>query len=92
MTADRNRPEHLSTDIDRPDYLGDEMRKALTEAFAAKKPPAEVAELVLDAILTKRFWVFTDEQFVGPVAERHRSIDDATNPEKAGLLSDYLLG
>jgi NAD(P)-dependent dehydrogenase (short-subunit alcohol dehydrogenase family) len=43
-------------------------------------PPAEVAELVHDAVLADQFWVFTDEVWDEPIARRHREIDERSAP------------
>jgi hypothetical protein len=47
--------------------------------------------LVVEAICEKRFWIFTDDQFDEPIAERHRSIEVHENPAKSPTLVDYLL-
>ncbi len=44
------------------------------------KPPAEVAELVHDAILTEQFWLFTDEVWDAPIERRHREIAERRPP------------
>ena len=44
------------------------------------KPPAEVADLVHDAILANQFWLFTDEVWDEPIARRHREIEERTAP------------
>jgi NAD(P)-dependent dehydrogenase (short-subunit alcohol dehydrogenase family) len=47
------------------------------------KPPAEVADLVHDAILANRFWLFTDEVWDEPIARRHREIEERAAPSSA---------
>jgi hypothetical protein len=44
------------------------------------KPPAEVADLVHDAILANQFWLFTDEVWDEPIARRHREIEERAAP------------
>jgi len=44
------------------------------------KPPAEVADLVHDAILTDQFWLFTDEVWDAPIERRHREIEERRPP------------
>ena len=56
--------------------------------FANAKPPAEVAELVLAAVLEKRFWVQTDGAFRDPIHARHRSIEDDSAPPAIGTILD----
>ncbi|MEZ5265596.1 MAG: SDR family NAD(P)-dependent oxidoreductase [Acidimicrobiales bacterium] len=93
VDADRNRPEHLVRPLAEPAHSEAQQREraAARELLGQKKPPAEVAELVVAAIKENRFWIFTDSQFKGVVAERHRSIEEAANPPKANTLVDYLL-
>jgi NAD(P)-dependent dehydrogenase (short-subunit alcohol dehydrogenase family) len=93
IDADRNRPEHLSRPLAEPADVArlEQERDAGRELLAQRKPPAEVAQLVVDAIRQRRFWVFTDDQFAEPIAERHRTIEDRANPPKAETLIDYLL-
>lgn len=93
IDADRNRPEHLVRPLDEPDDAAarERERAAGRELLGQKKPPAEVAELVVNAIRANRFWIFTDDQFAPVVAERHRSIEAAANPPRARTLVDYLL-
>ena len=44
------------------------------------KPPAEVADLVHDAVLAGQFWLFTDEVWDEPIGRRHREITERTAP------------
>jgi NAD(P)-dependent dehydrogenase (short-subunit alcohol dehydrogenase family) len=44
------------------------------------KPPAEVADLVHDAILADQFWLFTDEVWDEPISRRHREIEERRAP------------
>lgn len=93
IDADRNRPEHLTRPLATagdPARLVQE-REAARELLAQRKPPAEVAQLVVDAVRQRRFWIFTDDQFNDAMAVRHRSIESRQNPEKSPTLVDYLL-
>jgi len=93
IDADRNRPEHLVRPLSEPDDAAarERERAAGRELLGQKKPPAEVAELVVNAIKGNQFWIFTDDQFAPVLAERHRSIESVTNPPRARTLVDYLL-
>ncbi len=42
--------------------------------------PAQVADLVHDAIINDRFWVFTDMSMVAALADRFESILENRNP------------
>ena len=44
------------------------------------KPPAEVADLVHDAILSNQFWLFTDEVWDIPIERRHGEILERRAP------------
>jgi NAD(P)-dependent dehydrogenase (short-subunit alcohol dehydrogenase family) len=93
VDADRNRPEHLVRPLAEADdqEARDRERAVGRELLSQKKPPVEVARLVVDAIKDNRFWIFTDDQFADVIAERHRSIESGANPAKALTLVDYLL-
>ena len=77
----RNRPESAA-----PDALGeptaeDEMRAQwVSDLINGGMPPAEVADLVHDAVLDDRFWIFTDPAMVQMLADKHDSIMDNRNP------------
>jgi NADP-dependent 3-hydroxy acid dehydrogenase YdfG len=47
--------------------------------------PEKVGDLVVDAVLTDRFWVFTDLGMVARTAERHRAIEENRNPVRMAL-------
>jgi len=53
-------------------YVADQIRSGMA--------PENVAEMVLDAILTDTFWIFTDMQMVASLEPRHQSVLAATNP------------
>lgn len=44
------------------------------------KPPAEVADLVHDAIINNQFWLFTDEVWDVPIERRHQEILERRPP------------
>ncbi|HUF33423.1 MAG TPA: SDR family NAD(P)-dependent oxidoreductase [Acidimicrobiales bacterium] len=88
MESDRNRPEQLpkaGIELSPEDEL---RRAAITELFAAAKPPAEVADLVHDAILAKQLYLFTDDVFLESIRTRHECIQHMRNPDAstAGLF------
>lgn len=82
----RNRPEWAAP---RRDVESSEVEAAM-EAFVRDQlrsgmEPAAVADLVHDAILSNRFWVFTDLQMVAALEQRYQSILTNTNPPTMGL-------
>jgi NAD(P)-dependent dehydrogenase (short-subunit alcohol dehydrogenase family) len=90
MESERNRPEELSRPHvpAAPTEQQVEMHKAVLEIFGEAKPPSAVADLVHDAVLAKRFWIFTDEVYTPAIHERLDSIRDATDPPARGSLLD----
>jgi NADP-dependent 3-hydroxy acid dehydrogenase YdfG len=89
--SERNRPKDLADDEPAQPVIDDANIEAFRSMFDNAKPPAEVAELVLAAVLEKRFWVQTDGAFRDPIRARHRSIEDDTAPPATGtILHAYL--
>jgi len=88
IESERNRPEELR----RPHIPAEptpqqlETHKVVLEIFGQAKPPHEVADLVHDAVLENRFWVFTDEVYTPSIVERLDSIRDRTDPPARGSL------
>jgi len=84
LQADRNRPEWAArrsleeVEVDpviaaRTAWVEDQLRSGM--------PPAEVADLVHDAVVANRFWIFTDETMLDRLADQHASIRENRNPE-----------
>ena len=66
------------------------VRAFVEKIYADAKPPSEVAELVLAAIVEGRFWIQTDEYFRDAIKARHRSIENDTDPPARGnVLTVY---
>jgi NAD(P)-dependent dehydrogenase (short-subunit alcohol dehydrogenase family) len=88
LDSHRNRPEELS----RPHIPAEptpeqvDTHKAVLEIFGQAKPPHEVADLVHDAVVEKRFWIFTDEVYTPAIHERLDSIRDRVDPPARGSL------
>jgi NAD(P)-dependent dehydrogenase (short-subunit alcohol dehydrogenase family) len=93
IESERNRPEELR----RPHVPSEptdqqlQLHKAVLEIFGEAKPPHEVAELVHDAILDRRFWIFTDEVYTPPILDRLDSIRDRIDPPARGSLMEIYL-
>jgi NAD(P)-dependent dehydrogenase (short-subunit alcohol dehydrogenase family) len=93
MDSERNRPEELR----RPHIPAEptaeqmQMHKVVLDIFGQAKPPHEVADLVHDAVLAKRFWVFTDEVYTPAIHDRLDSIRDAADPPATGSLIEVYL-
>ncbi|HTZ92682.1 MAG TPA: SDR family NAD(P)-dependent oxidoreductase [Streptosporangiaceae bacterium] len=80
MDASRNWPASLGEEPP-PSFAAEvtvpHVRKAIDDAIS----PAEVADLVADAVAAGRFWVFTEQPFVDLVIRRWESIAAGANPE-----------
>ena len=92
LESERNRPETLTAPgvPAEPDPEQLERQAILTEVFNDGMPPEQVADLVHDAVLSGQFWLFTDHDFDAPIAQRHRHIQERTNPVNATPLVDPL--
>ena len=80
LDADRNWPTQLG---ERPtaDPAASIMQGHVRRAIDEGTPPAAVADLVVDAIRTDRFWVFPNPEFVELAVERFHRIADGLDPE-----------
>ncbi|MXW98736.1 MAG: SDR family NAD(P)-dependent oxidoreductase [Acidimicrobiaceae bacterium] len=100
LDSERNRPEHLQ---DQPGVTGlwdsdavaggpeSEMRAAIRDLYAQALRPSVVADMVVRAIRGGELWLFTDHDFDGAIAARHRSIEDRRTPDSAASLGAALL-
>ena len=84
--SDRNRPEALPDPlIGDPDEQAD-LRQMIRDFFASKQPPEEVADLVVDAIRERTFYLFTADAWTAQIAERHQDIVTGRNPRPRGNM------
>jgi NAD(P)-dependent dehydrogenase (short-subunit alcohol dehydrogenase family) len=86
--ADRNRPEWAAPSaLDEPDE-GAELRLAfIREALAGGMSPEQVADLVHDAVVEGRFWVFTDPSMVARLSGRFAAVLEDRNPDPMGFIT-----
>jgi NAD(P)-dependent dehydrogenase (short-subunit alcohol dehydrogenase family) len=80
LDSARNRPGGRGGPSGEPDAGGSRFVEKARHFIETGKPPAEVADLVHDAILTDQFWLFTDEVWDEPISRRHREIEDRRPP------------
>lgn len=80
MDADRNWPAELG---EKPPaaFGSDVIRKHVVRAIDEGATPAAVADLVADAVVEDRFWVFPHPEFVELVVRRWHGIAEGRNPE-----------
>jgi NADP-dependent 3-hydroxy acid dehydrogenase YdfG len=91
LESDRNRPKELTDEHDDAPGFDPAVRDAVASVFASAKPPAEVAELVLAAIVERRFWIETDPVFREAIRARHRAIETGGDPPARGsVLTPYV--
>lgn len=98
LDSERNRPERLLDDGGRGslDVLSDddesETLAALREFYKGAMAPSLVGEMVVEAIVTGQFWLFTDNHFEAFIAERHRGIQAGGAPGSGRSIAETLLG
>jgi len=91
FAAERNRPESLQDTSKEPVSAEDQFaHEALLEWMAANAlQPAAVADMVHDAILSNTFWIFTDQDHLVQIAERHERIRGCQNPNAKHIRDDF---
>jgi NAD(P)-dependent dehydrogenase (short-subunit alcohol dehydrogenase family) len=83
VSSDRNRPDHLRDELDEATRLELAERRELAQGYFLSEgmPPAEVADLVSEAITANRFYVLTHPDEIKPqVEDRLRAVLDGTDP------------
>lgn len=84
----RNRPEWAAPDaLAEPSPDAEARFAMIRELLASGRNPAEVADLVHDAVLSDAFWIFTDPDMVATLEARFDAILGDRNPDwTTGLL------
>lgn len=86
--SDRNRPEWAAPPaLEEPDVRAEERMAYVRDALASGLEPDRVADLVHDAIVGNRFWIFTDPSMVANLADRFQSVLEDRNPRPFGLFA-----
>ncbi len=84
--SDRNCPEEAAPPALVEPSAEEEMRfNFLADMVTSGRPPAEVADMVHDAVLNDTFWIFTDLGMVQALKEKHDSIMENRNPQFPAL-------
>ena len=81
-----NRPEWVSPRAElEPDPAREARASMVRDFLRGGMAPEKVGDLVVESVLTNRFWIFTDLDMVARVAERHRAIEENRNPVRQTL-------
>ncbi len=82
----RNRPEWAAPNaLAEPDPDAEARHQFVLDALASGLPPEGVADLVVQAILDERFWIFTHDDAVASLKGRYDAVLKGTNPPGAWL-------
>lgn len=87
--ASRNRPEWAAPDaLQEPSEESEARFAFIRDLLASGRKPDDVADLVHDAILNDKFWIFTDMTMVSMLSERFNAVLEDRNPDwQPGLLT-----
>jgi len=87
MNSERNRPEStMPSALVEPTAEQEAAFAAVRESVQAGMPAPEVAELVHDAVVNEKFWIFTDMNMVAALQDKHDSITENRNPAPISIL------
>lgn len=86
--SDRNRPEWAAPSaLDEPSAAAEARFAFIREQLASGRSPAEVADLVHDAVVEDKLWIFTDMAMVDILRERFDAVLENRNPQwGSGLI------
>ena len=83
---DRNRPEDLAPSPFEPESPRSvEIRTAMAEMTLTGLEPAQVADLVHDAVIARQFYIHTDPAAMPFIHARHDAIETTTDPPAGEL-------
>lgn len=86
--SDRNIPEWAAPNaLAEPNEEQEAAMAFVRDSIASGMEPDEVADMVHDAIIGDRFWIFTDMGMVSLLDEKHASIIENRNPIPFGLMT-----
>lgn len=88
--SERNRPERLRHASE--EAMSTEMEAVIADAYAAQLDPNLVADMVHDAIVDDRFWLFTDDLADESIRARHADIESRSDPTRRPHLIELILG
>lgn len=84
----RNRPEWAAPDaLAEPSPEAEARFAFIRDQLASGKSPAEVSDMVHDAVINESFWIFTDMQMIAGLRGRYDAVLGNENPpDVTGLL------
>ena len=86
--SQRNRPEWAAPPaLEEPSEAAALIQGFIADQLRGGAQPAQVADLVHDAVLAERFWVFTDPQMVASLDARFEAVRSGENPPPMGLVT-----
>ena len=90
FTSDRNKPEKMQTSLTEPPSQEEvTQREAALEWLRANAlQPGFVADLVHDAVVEKKFWIFTEESHTHAVKARHSEIQERRDPTAERIIEE----
>lgn len=89
--SDRNLPPHLAEGLTAGPGEAAETRALIRDFFATRQSPDEVADVVVEAIRNRQFYLFTADTWASHVAERHADIEAGRNPRpKSSMLEEII--
>lgn len=90
FTSDRNKPEEVQTALVEPASEEEVIqREAVLEWLRANAlQPDFVADLVHEAVVEKKFWIFTEESHTHAVKARHSEIQERRDPTAERIIED----
>lgn len=91
--SQRNRPEWAATAaLAEPTEVAEAAREYVLDQLRSGRAPDQVAELVHDAVVARRFWIFTDREMVASLDARYQAVLTGEDPPTMGLTSRQLTG
>jgi len=90
FTSDRNKPEEVQTVLVEPPSEEEVIQReaALEWLRANALQPGFVADLVHEAVVEKKFWIFTEESHTHAVKARHSEIQERRDPTAERIIEE----
>lgn len=86
--SQRNRPEWAAPPaLAEPNELAEAAQAFVADQLRHGMAPERVADLVHDAVVERRFWVFTDPRMVASLEARYQAVLQGEDPPATGLLA-----